>query len=139
MFTWNLVDLKRVRWEGPQALSPGKHTLEFDFKYDGLGFATLAFNNLSGIGQGGTGVLKVDGKAVATQRMARTVPLILQWDETFDVGADTGTPVDDNDYQVPFAFTGDLTKLTLTLEQPKLTPEDEQRLMAAQRNNKASE
>jgi len=36
VFTWNLVDLKRVRWEGPEALTPGKHSLEFDFKYDGL-------------------------------------------------------------------------------------------------------
>jgi len=26
-----------MRWEGPQALSPGKHTLAFDFKYEGLG------------------------------------------------------------------------------------------------------
>jgi hypothetical protein len=51
-------------------------------------------------------VLNVDGKAVATQKMERTLPLILQWDETFDVGADTGTPVDDNDYIVPFRFTG---------------------------------
>jgi len=65
VFLWNLVDLKRVRWEGPATLSPGKHTLEFDFKYDGLGMGTLAFNNLSGIGRGGTGVLKVDGKEVA--------------------------------------------------------------------------
>ena len=77
VFLWNLLDLKRVRWEGPEALSPGKHTIEFDFKYDGLGFATLAFNNMSGIGRGGTGTFKVDGKAVATQKMERTVPLIL--------------------------------------------------------------
>jgi hypothetical protein len=27
---------------------------------------------------------EVDGKVVATQQVARTVPLILQWDETFD-------------------------------------------------------
>jgi hypothetical protein len=60
VFTCNLVDLKRLRWEGPDALSAGKHTLEFDFKYDGLGMGTLAFNNLSGIGRSGTGVLKVD-------------------------------------------------------------------------------
>ena len=71
--------------------------------------------------------------------MERTLPLILQWDENFDVGADTGTPVDDQDYQVPFAFTGKLTKLTLTIDRPKLTPEDEKRLIQAQRNNKASE
>jgi arylsulfatase len=45
VYVWNLLNLKRVRWEGPEALAPGKHTLEFDFTYDGLGFATLAFNN----------------------------------------------------------------------------------------------
>jgi arylsulfatase len=139
VFLWNLVDLKRIRWAGADALSPGKHTLEFDFKYDGLGLGTLAFNNISGIGRGGTGVLKVDGKPVATQTMERTLPLILQWDENFDVGADTGTPVDDKDYQVPFKFTGKLAKLTLTIDRPKLTPEDEKRLMEAQRNNKTSE
>jgi arylsulfatase len=139
VFLWNLVDYKRIRWEGPQALSFGKHTLEFDFKYDGLGIGTLAFNNMSGIGRGGTGVLKVDGQVVATQQMEHTIPLLLQWDENFDVGADTGTPVDDHDYQVPFRFTGKLDKLTLTIDRPKLTPEDEKRLMDAQRNNHMSE
>jgi arylsulfatase len=131
VFVWNLVDLKRVRWEGEEALPPGKHTLEFDFKYDGLGFATLAFNNISGIGRGGTGVLKVDGKVVATQKMKRTVPLILPWDETFDIGADTGTPVDDTDYQVPFELTAKLNKLTIKLEPPKLTEADIKKLEAA--------
>ena len=71
--------------------------------------------------------------------MDRTLPLIRQWDENFDVGADTGTPVDDQDYQVPFRFTGKLNKLTLTIDRPKLSPEDEKRLMEAQRDNKASE
>ena len=132
VFTWNLLDLKRERWEGPEALSPGKHTLEFDFKYDGLGFATLAFNSVSGIGRSGTGALKVDGKVIATQKMEHTVPIILQFDETFDVGADTGTPVDDRDYQVPFRFTGKLNKLTLSIERPQLTPEDVRRLKEAE-------
>ena len=44
-FTWNLLDLKRDRWERPEPLVPGKHTLVFDFKYDGLGFSTLAFTS----------------------------------------------------------------------------------------------
>ena len=100
---------------------------------------TLAFNSLSGIGRSGTGVLKVDGKEVASQKMERTIPLILEWDENLDVGSDTGTPVDDHDYQVPFAFTGKINKITLTIDRPKLTPEDEKKLMEAQRNNKASE
>jgi arylsulfatase len=124
VFLWNLVDMKRIRWEGPEALTPGKHVLEFAFKYDGLGAGTLAFNNMSGIGRSGTGVLKVDGKDVATQKMEHTLPLILQWDETFDIGSDTGTPVDDKDYQVPFKFTGKLNKLTLKLDRPQLTEAD---------------
>ncbi|VTU00416.1 arylsulfatase : Sulfatase OS=Planctomyces limnophilus (strain ATCC 43296 / DSM 3776 / IFAM 1008 / 290) GN=Plim_3303 PE=4 SV=1: Sulfatase [Gemmataceae bacterium] len=124
VFTWNLVDLKRVKWGGPDALAPGKHTLEFAFKYDGLGAGTLAFNNMSGIGRSGTGVLKVDGKEVASQKMENTIPLTLQWDETFDVGSDTGTPVDDKDYQMPFTLTAKLTKLTLKLDRPRLSPAD---------------
>jgi arylsulfatase len=139
VFLYNLFNYRRIRWEGAQAIPPGKHTLEFEFKYEGLGLGTLAFNNVSGIGQGGTGVLKVDGQTVATQTIPHTIPLIMQWDENFDIGADTGTPVDDQDYQVPFAFNGKLTKLTLTIDRPQLTPADIQKLQAAQRNNKASE
>jgi len=132
VFTWNLLDLKRVKWEGPDALSPGKHTLIYDFKYDGLGFATLAFNNLSGLGRPGTGTLSVDGKVVATQTMERTIPIILPWDETFDIGSKTGTPVDDADYQVPFAFTGKIDKLTISVAPPVLTDADKQKLLEAE-------
>jgi arylsulfatase A-like enzyme len=138
VFLWNLVDLKRIRWEGPE-LAPGKHTLEFDFKYAGLGAGTMAFGSYAGIGQGGTGVLKVDGKDVATQKMEHTIPFILQWDEALDIGSDTGSPVNDADYKTPFAFTGKLNKITLTIDRPKLSPEDVKKLEAAQRNNKASE
>jgi hypothetical protein len=119
-----------ARWEASDPLSPGKHTIAFDFKCDGLGLGTLAFNDMSGIGKGGMGTLKVDGKVVAEHRMERSVPLILQWDETFDIGADTGTPVDDKYYQVPFAFTG---KLTIAIDHPQLTPEDINKLEEAQK------
>ena len=78
---------------------------------------------MSGIGRGGTGALKVDGKEVAQQAIEHTMPLTMQWDENFDIGADSGTPVS-NDYQVPFRFNGKLTKLTLTIDRPTLTPED---------------
>jgi arylsulfatase len=140
VFLWNMADLKRIRWEGPEALSPGNHEIEFDFKYDGLGAGTVAFNSMSGIGRSGTGTLKVDGKVVQTQKMERTLPLILQWDESFDIGSDTGTPVCDQDYQVPFAFTGKLNKLTLKLDRPTLSAADIKTLQdEAQRNNKTSE
>jgi hypothetical protein len=38
------------------------------------------------------------------------------------VGSDTGTPVDDKNYQVPFKFIGKINKITLTIDRPKLTP-----------------
>jgi arylsulfatase len=138
VFLWNLVDLKRVRWEGPE-LPPGKHTVEFDFRYEGMGPGTMAFGSYAGIGQGGTGVLKVDGKDVATQKMEHTIPFILQWDESLDIGSDTGTPVNDADYKTPFAFTGKLSKITLTIDRPKLSPEDIKKLEAAQRSKKESD
>src|SRR5207245_6740061 len=60
VFLWNMVDLKRVKWEGADALTPGKHMLEFDFKYDGLGLGTLAFSNMTCLGRPGTCTLKGD-------------------------------------------------------------------------------
>jgi len=44
------------------------------------------------------------------------MPFLMTVDETFDVGADLRTPVDDRDYQVPFPFTGKLSKLTIALQ-----------------------
>ncbi|WP_421693290.1 arylsulfatase [Aestuariivirga sp.] len=131
VWTWNMVDLKRIKWQGPDALSPGKHTLVFDFKYDGLGAGTLAFNNFDGVGRPGTGTLSVDGKVVDTQTMERTLPMILQWDESFDIGSDTLTGVDDTDYQSPFPLTAKLDKLTVTLDRPVLSAADKQKLQDA--------
>lgn len=128
VFLWNLVDLKRVRWQGEDTLAPGRHTIEFDFKYDGLGLGTLAFNNMSGLGRAGTGTLKVDGKAVATETMPHTLPMILQWDESFDIGSDTLTGVNDADYKPPFALTAKLNKLTLRVNRPKLSEADIKKL-----------
>jgi arylsulfatase len=131
VFLWNLVDLKRPKWEGP-ALAPGKHTLVFDFKYDGLGAGTLAYNDFSGVGAGGTGTLTVDDAVVATQKLEHTLPMILQWDESFDIGSDTLTGVNDADYQPPFALTAKLNKLTLVMDRPQLSPADIKKLQDAQ-------
>lgn len=131
VFLWNLVDLERIKWEGLDRLSPGDRVIEFEFKYDGLGAGTLAFNDFSGIGRGGTGSLKVDGKVVASKRMERTLPMILQWDESFDIGSDTLTGVNDADYRPPFALTAKLNKLSIKIDRPVLTPADEARLRDA--------
>jgi hypothetical protein len=134
-FLWNLIDLERVKWQGPDALTPGAHVVEYDFKYDGLGTGTLAFNNFSGLGRPGTGTLKVDGKVVDQKTMAKTMPMILQWDESFDIGSDTLTGVNDADYQPPFPLTAKLNKLTIKVDRPQLTPDDMQKLQAAMRTS----
>ena len=139
VFLWNMVDLERVKWEAPVALSPGRHTVEFDFKYDGKGPGTLVYNNFSGVGRGGTGTLKVDGAVVASKVMPKTLPMILQWDESFDIGSDTLTGVNDADYSPPFPLTAKLNKLTIKVDRPKLSAEDIKKLEQAQRNNALSE
>jgi hypothetical protein len=45
---------------------------------------------------------------VAEQKIAHAMPFMMTIDETFDVGSDLRTGVDDNDYQVPFRFAGKL-------------------------------
>src|SRR5438046_1759314 len=124
IFTYNLLDMERFRWEGGvggrvgadlfgRALAPGKHTLVFDFKYDG-----------PGPGKSGAGVFTVDGKEMASKKIAHTIPLIMSIDETFDVGLDTGTGVD-NSYQVPFRFTGTIDKLTFKLGPSQMSAEEQ--------------
>jgi arylsulfatase A-like enzyme len=105
VFLYNLLDLKRTMWEGPE-LEPGKHTIVFDYKLNG-----------DTIGSGGTGVLSVDGEEVATNSMENGTPITLPEDETFDIGEDTRTGVAlvEYRYDSPFKFTGKIDKLTFKL------------------------
>jgi arylsulfatase len=96
----------KYRIASDQQLSPGKHTIRFDFAYDG-----------GGIGKGGTGTLSVDGKKVAEGKIERTVTFRFSGEETFDVGEDTGTPVvEDYADKMPFQFTGKLIKVVIELK-----------------------
>ena len=122
VFVYNLLDLERFRWEGGvgaedwlgSSLKAGKHTITFDFKYAG-----------PGPGKGGTGVLSADGKVVARKSIEHTIPLLMTIDETFDVGIDTYTAVDDS-YKLPFRFTGTIDKLTFKLGPEQLSAQDKE-------------
>ncbi len=52
--------------------------------------------------------------------MARSIPLVLPWDEIFNVGLDNGTPVDGADYPVPFRFAGTIGKVTVKIGSDQL-------------------
>ncbi len=116
VFHYNMANVAHYSIAAKNSLSPGKHTVVFDFLYDG-----------GGIGMGGVGTLSVDGKQVAQGRIERTVPFRFSIDETFDIGEDTGTPVNLS-YDVPFKFTGTIEKIVLNLGETKLGVADQQKL-----------
>lgn len=103
IFHYNMANVVHYTIAAKESLTPGKHTVVFDFEYDG-----------GGIGKGGAGTISVDGKQVAQGRIDRTVPFRFSFDETFDVGEDTGTPVNEH-YEVPHTFTGQIEKLVISL------------------------
>jgi arylsulfatase len=113
VFNYNMLILHQYQWVGQDALTPGKHTIVFDYTYDGPGIA-----------KGGSGVLKVDGKVVATGKQANSVAFLQVADETFDTGLDLRTGVNDKDYQVPFAFNGKIDRLTVKLGPSQLMAAD---------------
>lgn len=97
----------KTRIVSDSSLSSGKHTIQFNFVYDG-----------GGRGKGGVGTLLIDGKKVAEKRIERTIPNRISMDETLDIGEDTGTPVvEDYADAMPFRFTGGaLEKVTIDLK-----------------------
>jgi arylsulfatase A-like enzyme len=113
VFDYNMLILAQYRWEGKEPLTPGKHTIVYDYTYDGPGIA-----------KGGTGELKVDGQVVDSHKQPNSIAFLQVSDETFDIGVDTRTGVNDNDYQVPFAFNGTIDKLTFNLGPMQLTDEE---------------
>src|SRR5262249_4807936 len=104
IFHYNFVDVAHYEVAAKDPLAPGKHTIRFEFAYDG-----------GGMGKGGTGTLVVHGGSVARGRIERTPPIRVTLDESLDVGEDTGTPVNLS-YDVPFKFTGTLNNLMIDLK-----------------------
>ena len=84
-----------------------------------------------GIGKGATAKLLADEKQVAEVRIPQTTAVRFSLDETFDVGADTGTPVvEDYVDDMPFRFTGTLKNFGVVLQPEKLPAEEQERLQA---------
>jgi len=98
-FTYNYLGLEKWDVISSQALSPGKHTVVYEFRSDG------------GLGKGGIGTITIDGNKVADGRIDKTQPGIFSVDDLADVGTDDGTTV--TDYGGSKKFTGTLNKLTI--------------------------
>ena len=72
----------------------------------------------------------MDGEKVAEGRVERTLAYRISIDEGFDVGEDSGTPVNLT-YDVPFRFTGRLDKVTIDLGE--IAKADREAVEAAER------
>ena len=94
-----------VTIQGSQKIAAGQHKIMIDFIYDG-----------GGAGKGANMILYVDGKAVGQKRIERTIGARFSLDETFDVGEDTGSPVEFTLYDVPFKFNGQINKVSVDLK-----------------------
>nr|WP_242041970.1 arylsulfatase [Alkalinema sp. FACHB-956] len=104
-FAYNFLGNDRTVIQASEKVSQGTTQLKFEFQSDG-----------GKPGAGGIGKLWINGQQVGEGRIPHTVAYRWGLDETFDIGRDLGTPVLEN-YKVPFAFTGNLQKVTLDLKQ----------------------
>jgi arylsulfatase len=102
---YNFLGLEHVYARASQPLAPGKHTVRYEFKYDG-----------GGVGKGGVGTLLVDGQQVGEARLSRTTPFIFSANDLTDIGIDHGAPVTE-DYETPFGrFTGEISWVRIDID-----------------------
>ncbi|WP_411728031.1 hypothetical protein [Methyloglobulus sp.] len=100
VYAYNWLGLKQFTIASKQKVTAGKHTLKFDFAYDG------------GRGAGGTGSIFLDGKKIGEGKIGKTHSNIFGIDETADVGVDENTPVNPA-YKGKSKFTGKIDKITV--------------------------
>jgi arylsulfatase len=102
-YTYNYFRREVTTIAAPERLPAGKAIVTLNFDYDG-----------GGRGKGATVTLTVNGIQSGTARLAETVPVTYSYDETFDVGEDTSSPV--GPYEGPFRFTGVIDRVELRAE-----------------------
>jgi len=105
-YDYNFLGMQRFTISSSSKLTPGKHTIKFDFAYDG-----------GGPGKGGKGILYIDGKQVGEGRIEHTQAGIFSADETADVGIDLATPVVERiGSEAKSKFNGSIPKLVVEVK-----------------------
>ncbi len=99
---YNFGGLERSTVTAPAALTPGTHTVRYEFAYDG-----------GQPGSGGLSRLTIDGNPVGEVRVPRTMPYAYSGDEGVDVGVDNETPVTEDYAQGENRFAGRILKVTV--------------------------
>lgn len=94
----------RYRVSSTESLSPGQYIVSAEVKVDEEGKP----------GTGGNVTLRMGERIIGEGRFERQVPYWFTFNETFDVGCDTVSPVSDA-YASPFAFTGTIQRVLVDL------------------------
>lgn len=105
-YHYNYLGLEQTAINATESLAAGKHTIRFEFAYDG-----------GGPGKGGTGILFVDDKKVGEGKLVKTQPMAFSGDETADVGIDLATPVVEAvGAERKSRFTGHIPRITVEVK-----------------------
>jgi arylsulfatase len=102
---YNFFALERTNIATATALTPGKHTIVYEFIPDE-----------AKPGTGGRSILSVDGKKLAEGKIPKTQPFAFSGDEGADVGLDGETNVSNDYKQGNNAFTGRISKVTVSVK-----------------------
>ncbi len=104
VYEYNMLLIERTIAKSVGKLADGKHRIEVD-------------ETIARPGAPANVVIKVDGNEVAKTTVKRTVPGAFTASETFDVGADLGSPVSMTYFdRAPFKFDGKIEKVTVELK-----------------------
>lgn len=101
-YTYNYFGRTITTIAAPDALPAGRAKILLKFDYDG-----------GGVGKGATITLLVNDRQVAQSRLPQTVPMAFSFDETFDVGENSASPV--GNYQSPYPFSGTIDRIDLDI------------------------
>jgi arylsulfatase len=99
---YNWFALERTNIASSSTLSPGKHTIVYEFVPD-----------TDKPGTGGKSILTIDGQKVAEGQIPKTQPFAFSADEGADVGLDGETNVSADYKQGDNAFTGRIVRVTV--------------------------
>ena len=102
---YNFFGLEHTNVASSKPIAAGKHTVKYEFVFDGGKPAA-----------GGQSILYVDGQKVAEGKVPKTQPYAFSGDEGVDVGVDNETPVSNDYKERDNKFTGTIKKVTVDVK-----------------------
>jgi hypothetical protein len=110
---YNFFGLEHTNIVSSKPIAAGKHTVKYEFVFDG-----------GKPGSGGQSILYVDGQKVAEGKIPKTQPYAYSADEGVDVGMDNETPVSNDYKERDNKFTGTIKKITVDVKPFNLGAKD---------------